>query len=161
EYAPDLFQRRGKAARDAGYHAVGIALRDHAGGEDVAVLIGHALAVAMEGALALQALIEELRVMRVALRKPRIRDLDSVRRAEAGRFHRALDSVLAADEDRRSVAGVVEGNRGTDHLFLFALGEHDAPRAVAHALENEIEAGGRRVEARGKLGSVAFQVQDW
>jgi hypothetical protein len=45
----------GEAPRDAGHHAVGVARRHHAGAEDVAALVDHALHVAVQEAVALQA----------------------------------------------------------------------------------------------------------
>ena len=66
---------RGRAGH-AGDHRIGIAHRHHAGGEDVAVLVDQALAVAEQEAVALQAAIQEVGIVRVALRKSRIADLD-------------------------------------------------------------------------------------
>src|SRR3546814_10209704 len=57
----DLVEADGEAAGEAGHHRVRVALPDHAGGEDVAVLVDHALDVAPEGALPLEPLVEEVR----------------------------------------------------------------------------------------------------
>ena len=48
---------------------VGVAQRHHAGGEEVAVLVDQALAVAQQIAVALQALVEKVGVGGVALRQ--------------------------------------------------------------------------------------------
>src|SRR3546814_21194524 len=46
-------------------HGVGLAAGDHAGGEDVAVLVHHALAVALQRALPAEALVEVVHVARI------------------------------------------------------------------------------------------------
>ena len=56
-----------EAAGHAGDHGVGIARSHHAGGEDVAVLVHQALAVAEQEAPALQPLVEEVGVLLVVL----------------------------------------------------------------------------------------------
>ena len=62
--------------------------RHHAGGEDVAVLVDQALAVAEEHALALQARVEEVGVVLVALARARALWISMpVGLAEAGRLH--------------------------------------------------------------------------
>ena len=57
----DILEAYGGRAGQAGDHRVGVADRDHAGGEDVAVLVDQALAVALQEAAALQALVEDTR----------------------------------------------------------------------------------------------------
>ena len=124
---PDLIERDREIARDAGHQRVGVALRDHRGGEGIAVGVDEALAVAQEIAAPLQALVEELRVEGVALREPRVVDLDAlVGEVEAGLLRRRLHAILAPDQDRRPQALADERIGGADDLRLFALGEDDA-----------------------------------
>ena len=92
----------------AGDHRIGIAAGDHGGGENVAVLVHHALAVAIEHALALQAVIEVLGVVRV-VRATGARcgsrcPLPATVRPDL--LHRLTDALLAADQDRRAIAGM-------------------------------------------------------
>ena len=56
--APHVLERDREIAGDAGDHGVGVAERDHAGGEMIAVLVDQALAVALQVAVALQPLVE-------------------------------------------------------------------------------------------------------
>src|ERR671925_217864 len=58
----------GETARDAGHHAGGVAHRHHAGAEHVAALVDHALHVAAQIAVALQALVDQVGVGLVARR---------------------------------------------------------------------------------------------
>ena len=51
-------------------------MRHHAGGEDVAVLVDHALAVAQQEAVALQALVEIVGVVDIALGDAGVGDFD-------------------------------------------------------------------------------------
>ena len=62
DHALDLFQRDRKIAGYSGHHGVGVARRDHGGGIMVAVVVDDALAIPHQEALALQALIEHLRI---------------------------------------------------------------------------------------------------
>ena len=66
DHALDVAVAFGEAARDAGHHAVGVAHRHHAGAEHVAALVDHALHVAAQVAVALQALVDHVGVGRVA-----------------------------------------------------------------------------------------------
>ena len=68
-----------RVAGDPGHHRIGIAARDHAGGEDIAVLVHQALAVAIEHALALLALVEKIGIALVVVRQPRIVDFETLR----------------------------------------------------------------------------------
>jgi hypothetical protein len=61
-------------------------MRHHAGAEHVAALVDHALHVAAQVAVALQALVRHVGVGRVARRQPRIVDLHAGRFADAERF---------------------------------------------------------------------------
>ncbi len=56
--APHVLERHGEIARDAGDHGIGVAERDHAGGEMIAVLVDQALTVALQEAVALQPFVE-------------------------------------------------------------------------------------------------------
>ena len=76
--AAHVVERDGEIAGEAGHQGIGIAHRHHAGGEDIAVLIGQALAIAEQEAVALQPLIEKVGVVDIALGNARIEDLDIV-----------------------------------------------------------------------------------
>ena len=52
-----ILESHAEAARQTGDHAVRFAAGYHAGGEHVAVLVDHALAVALQFAFALQPLV--------------------------------------------------------------------------------------------------------
>ena len=79
DHVRDVAVAFGEAARDAGHHAGGVAHRHHAGAEHVAALVDHALHVAAQVAVALQALVDQVGVGRVARRQPRIVDLHAGR----------------------------------------------------------------------------------
>src|SRR5207248_5031178 len=87
DHALDVAVAFGEAARDAGYHAGGVAHRHHAGAEHVAALVDHALHVAAQVAVALQALVDQVGVGFVARRQPGVVDLDAVGGGDADRFH--------------------------------------------------------------------------
>ncbi len=67
--SPHVFERDREIAGDAGDHRVGVAERDHAGGEMIAVLVDQPLAVAHQVALALQPLVKIGGVGGVAVRQ--------------------------------------------------------------------------------------------
>src|SRR3546814_8371693 len=125
----DLVEADGEAAGEAGHHRVRVALPDHAGGEDVAVLVDHALDVAPEGALPLEPLVEEVDVALVVGAEPRVVDLQVVGADQARGLDRLPDALFPADQDGRAVAGVAEGDGGADRPLLLALGRSDERRA--------------------------------
>ena len=148
-------------ARDAGHHGVGVAERHHAGGEDVAVLVDQALAVAEQEALALQALVEKVRIVGVALRKPRIVDFDARRGVSSrvlGRFAHAAPRGRSGSACR---ALMDEARGGADHLLLLALGEDDALGLAPHAARRRA-AGRRRSDraARESCWRIGVHVDD-
>src|SRR5260370_35123378 len=98
--APHLFQRHREITRHTRDHGIGIAERDHAGGEMIAVLVDHALAVALEIAVALQPLIEIGRIGRIARRHRRIDDLDAAAELDAEGLPRLAHAALAAPQWR-------------------------------------------------------------
>ena len=136
-----------RVARDPGHHRVGIAAGDHAGGEDVAVLVHQPLAVAIQHAPALLAARRGNRcsaccaatAARCGFRAP-------AASVKPHRRHRRLDALLAADQHRRAVAALREQQRGADRLLLLALGEDDALRRGAHPFEDQLEPRRGRVE---------------
>ena len=145
-------------AGEAGDHGVGVAARHHAGAEDVAVLVDQALAVAEQQAVALLAVVEVLGVLAVVLRQAGVVDLDALgarrgpcpawsgARAPRARSGSACRCRCCARRARREM-----------HLLLLALGEHDAARVGAHAVDDQLHPAGRRVEpasaARGGSSS--------
>src|SRR5437660_3721869 len=87
DYALHIAVALGKAPRDAGHDAVGVAHGHHAGAEHVATLVDHALHVAAQVAVALQPLVDHVGVGRVAGREPGVVDLDAVGGGDADRLH--------------------------------------------------------------------------
>ncbi len=69
--AANVVEGGGVIARDASNHRIGVAERDHAGAENVAVQIDEALRVALQHAEALLALVEKIGVRRIVLGQPR------------------------------------------------------------------------------------------
>src|SRR6266481_990986 len=97
ENAGDLIEARGKASREAGHHRVGIPFGHHAGGEDIAVLVDHALAIAIERTLALQSAIKKGGIFAVMLRQAGITDFDTFRLLEACRLHLLSDALFPSN----------------------------------------------------------------
>ena len=83
----DVVQADRGGAGQAGDHGVGVAGRHHAGGEHVAVLVDHALAVALQEAAALQPAVQELDIFAVGAGQPGVVDLDPFDDAEAEARH--------------------------------------------------------------------------
>ena len=83
----DVVQADRGGAGEPGHHRVGVAGRDHAGGEDVAVLVDHALAVAVQEAAALQAVVQEFHVFGVGAGQPGVVDFDALDDAETEARH--------------------------------------------------------------------------
>src|SRR3546814_6329528 len=152
--AADLVEGDGEAARRAGDHGIGVAAGDHAGAEYVAVLVDQALAVAGEETRPLQPAVQEVGIALVVGAEPRVVDLRRLRLAEAERVHRPAHPLLAADQHRRAEARVAEGERRADHALLLALGEDDAARVGAHALQDELQARRRSEEHTSELQSL-------
>ncbi len=109
----------------------------------------------------LQPLVEELRIERVALRKPRVVDLDALLgEIEAGLLGDRAHAVLAPDQDRRAETLIDEGIGGADDLLLLAFGEDDALGHAPHALDDPLHGAGDRIAARGELRLVGVHVDD-
>ena len=62
----------------AGDHAIGMFHFQHAGREDITVIIDQALHVPAQIALALQALVEKVGIIRIVLREPGVADLQRI-----------------------------------------------------------------------------------
>ena len=134
--APHVLERDGEIAGDAGHHGVGVAERDHAGGEMIAVLVDQALAVALQKTVALQPLVEIRGIGGIARGQRRVDDRDAAAELDAERLRRLAHAALAADQERAAEPLVHEARRRADHLLLFALGEDDAPRLPAQPLKD-------------------------
>ena len=156
----DMVEARLEGAGDAGDHGVGMALQHHAGTEDVAIEIDHALAVAAKRAAALQFLVEEVDVVLVVVRHLGVRDRDVLGALQTQLFDGLADPVLAADENRVAIAGIAEGKRRPDHLFLLALGEDDTFPVGADPVEDHLQGRGGRVDPRRKLAAVFPEILD-
>ena len=139
---------------------IGIAQRHHAGGEDVAVLVGHALAVAEQEAVPLQAFVEIVGVVDIALRDAGVEDIDILVQFEPADGQRLLDLALAADENgpAKSRGGIAVG--GADHAVFLALGKDHPLGRNAHLLEDGLHGAGDRVEPRRKLRHIGIEIGD-
>ena len=137
-----------------------MAAGDHARGKDVALLVDHALAVAVQGARALQALVQELGVGLGGGAQLGVVDLQVAGGRQPQGLQGLPDAVLASDQDRRAVARGAEGDGGADALFLFALGEDDPSRVVADLLEDGLEGAQRGIEAGRQFVAVGLHVDD-
>jgi hypothetical protein len=118
-------QRDRIIARRAGDHGIGLAHRHHGGTEIVAVGVHHALAVAVEKALALKALIEELRIGFLAAGQAGIGNGQAAK-IDPGLLGDALDLIFAAHKNGLAEPLAGEGHSRAHHLLFFALGKHDA-----------------------------------
>src|SRR5262249_25646801 len=134
--------------------------RDHAGGEMVAVLVDQALDVALEKALALEPFVEKGGIGCVALRQPRIDDLDAAAKLDAEGIRAVAHAVLAADEEGRPESLVAEGRSGADHLLLLPFREDHALRPSPQPLVDALENSGHRIAARAQLRPVRIHVDD-
>ena len=126
----------------------------------IAVLVHQALHVALKKAVALQALVEKGGIGGVALRQPRVDDLDGAAEFDAQRVCAVAHAVLAPDEQRRPETLPHEARGGADDLLLFALGENDALRPPAQPLVHALEDAGHRIAARAQLCPVGVHVDD-
>src|ERR1700722_5404498 len=99
-HAPDFLQSDREVAGDARHDRVGVSARDHSGGEVIAILVDHALAIAEQVALPLQPLVEELGVNRIALGKASVVNLNAlVRKIETRRLGDAAHAVFPANQN--------------------------------------------------------------
>ena len=134
--------------------------RHHAGAIDIAVVVDETLAVAQQVALALQAAVEEFRVLVAAVVAAGVVRLDGIGELDAGRGERFLDDGQPADQHRLAETHVVERIGGAGDLRLLAFGEDDALGRIAHLGEDAAEPARHRIEPGGKLGNVAIHVDD-
>ena len=144
----------------AGHHGVGIAERNHAGGEMVAVLVDQALAIAQQIAAPLQPLVQEVEVDGVAGRHASIDDLDAFAELDAGLACGLAHQVLAADQQRGPQPLVHETGRGADYLLFLALREHHTFRLSAQPCEDLHQRSGDRIAPRVQLLAVGVHVDD-
>lgn len=86
-------------ARDAGDHAVCIAKPQHAGGEDIAVIIDQALHVPAQIAAALQPLVQPVGIVGIVVRQPGIPDFQIILR-QAQLSHVAPGNIVARHQHR-------------------------------------------------------------
>src|SRR3546814_15189780 len=97
-------------------------------------------------AAAAEPLVEEIDKTRIVLREPSVVDLERAA-LEPHRLHGFQHPLLAADQHRRAVAGLLEGERGAAGAPLLALGEDDSLRMLPYIVEMEI--GGLTGRGRG------------
>ena len=159
--AADIFECNRIVPRHAGDHGVRIAQLDHGGGKMVAVLVDHPLAITEQVAMPLQALIEKLRIGGVAVRQPRIVDLDvlafEIDAKKSGRFG---DAVFATHKDGAAKPLVHKGHGSADDLLFLALGKDHALGIAPHPLDDAVQRAGHRVPARRKLCLVGHHVDN-
>ncbi len=158
--AAHVRERHREVAGDARDHGIGVAERDHAGGKMVAVLVHQALHIALQEPLTLQPLVEIGGVGGVALRQPRIDDLDAVAELDAEMAGAFTHAILATDQQRGAEVLLHEARGGADHLLFLAFGEHHALRAPPQALGDLLQHAGGRVAARAQLRDIGFHVHD-
>src|SRR5258708_5558055 len=121
-----ILEHAGEVPRHAGDHRLRIAERNHAGGEMDAVLVDETLAIALEIALALEALVEIRRISGGALRHARILNLDPVAELNAGVLGGFKHAPGAADQKGGAKSVVYEARGGAEALFPPPLCKHDA-----------------------------------
>ncbi len=92
----------------------------------IAVLVDQSLAIAKQIALALQPLVQEVYVCRVAGRHARIEDFDVLAEFDPGVARGLAHAILAAHEESGTESLMDEARRSADHLLLFSFREHDA-----------------------------------
>ena len=152
DHPQHLVQRLVEVAGDAGDHAVGVAQRHHGGGEGVAVLVDQPLHVAVQIALALQALVEEVDVLRIAVRQAGVDDLELASAGSMpGLAHVLAHQLLAAAQDGACPAPGSGRRR--------RRGSPPAPRprrrrcacgSALHLARDLLQEGGRRIEPLGQ-----------
>ena len=113
-------------ARQPRDHGVGVALGDHARGENVAVLVDHALAVAEQLAFALHALVHGVDVTLRRFGQFGVGDLHPVQVGQAQFAQFLVHFCFAADQNGKPIACIVERHGGADGFLFFAFGEHHA-----------------------------------
>src|SRR4029453_15145588 len=99
-------------------------------------------------------LVEFRGIGRVALRQPRIDDLDAAAEFNAEGVRALAHAVFAPHEQGGPKPLVDEAGRGADDLLLFAFGEDDALRAAPQPLVNTLENPCPRIAARSQLRPV-------
>ncbi len=146
----DVLEADGGRARQAGDHRVGVAGRDHAGGEHVAVLVDHALAVALQEAAAAAAAHRGIPAyLRLLLRQPRVVDLDPLGDAEAEARHRRAHPLLAPDQHRACRSRRCGRRRRRARIFSSSPSANTTRRGLARTLSMiSIE----RVRRSGRAG---------
>ena len=148
-------------AGDAGDHRVGVANRHHGRAKAVAVLVYQALAVAVEKALALQPLVEKLRVDNIAVRQAGVVNLDVFFiEINARRVGHRMHTLFAPHNNSRAHALIGEGHRRADDLLFLALGKYDALGETADALNNALQHAGDRIAPRRQLRLIGLHVGD-
>ena len=161
DHAPDLFERDREIARYAGHHGVRIALSNHGGAKVVAILVDHPLTVSQQITLALEPLVQELRIKRIALREPGVVDLNPfIGEIQACPLRRSADTLLPANEDRCAKPLGHERIGGADDLLFLALREHDAFRQPAYALHDSLHGPGDRIPTSGQLRLVSIEIDE-
>jgi hypothetical protein len=160
DHAPYIFQHGRIIARHARHHAVGMAKRDHAGAEHIAVEVHKPLRVALQEAEALLTLIEIIRIGRVLVGHARIHDLQVCVFRHANQRHVAHDLLFAADQNGLPKLELLIRKRRADHCWLLAFGEHDALGAAPHRILHALQERRGWVEPLGKAFAICLHVRD-
>ena len=143
--AAHVLERDREIAGDPGDQRVGVAERQHAGGEMVAVLVDQTVAIALQEAFALQPFVEMVGIGVVALRERRIDDSDAAAKLDAERGRALAYAILAADQERAAQSLLHKTRGGADHLFLLAFREDHALRAPPQPLVDALQHTGDRI----------------
>src|SRR5262249_38974410 len=136
-------------------HGVGVAERHHAGGKVIAILVDQPMAIALQVAFALKALVEIVGVDGVSLRECSIDDLDAAAKLDAERRGAGAHAILASDEERGAEPLLHEPRRRTDDLLFLAFSEDDALRPPTQPLIDTLQHARHRVAPRAQLLAVA------
>ena len=156
-----LFQTDGEIAGDARHHRIRIAEPDHGGGKMIAVLIDQALAVTEQKPLALQPVIEKLRIGHIAMRERRIADFNAlVLKVNAGQCCNLGNAVFTAHQNGAAIALIDKGHGGADDLFLLALGKNHALGVASHPLDNALQCARYGVSPRRKLRLIGGKINN-
>src|SRR3954451_11895483 len=100
--AAHVLERHREIARDSGNECIGVAERDHAGSEMVAVLVDQAGTIALQEAFALQPLVEIIGIGIVALGEGGIDDFDAAAKLDAEAGGGLSYALLPADQECRT-----------------------------------------------------------
>ena len=150
-----------KVACQARHHGISITHGHHAGGKHVAVLVGEALAIAEQEAVALQALIEIVGIVDIAVADARIENFDVFVEFEPDGGQRGCESRLRGPPELPCRARTTQscwqrGSCGLLHL-------RQRPRASGCARTwpiDSLQSPGDRIKPGRELCRISFKIGD-